>query len=261
MEISIIIPILIGLCAGILVNYFSDVLPRTRRLTQPTCLQCEATFTWQNYLFFQPCTNGHVRNIRTWLVQATLFLISIYSWLQAPKMGYWLGMILLIYLAVVFVIDMEHRLILHPTSIFGSLLTLGLGVYTRGWMPTLLGGLAGFVIMLGFYYFGVLFSRIRARKMQATGQEADDEEALGAGDVILATILGFLVGWPLIWFCILMSVLLGGIISFLLILYLIISGKYNKNALMMFIPYGPYFVVSAFLMIYLPSIVKFFLPE
>ena len=128
---------------------------------------------------------------------------------------------MLIYLGIVFVIDMEHRLILHPTSIAGSLLTLGLGIYLRGIVPTLLGGLTGFVILLIFYYFGVLFARLRAKRMLAHGQETDDEEALGAGDVILATVLGFLVGVDLIWFCILTSILLGGIISFLLILWLI----------------------------------------
>ncbi|MFN3490726.1 MAG: prepilin peptidase [Anaerolineales bacterium] len=261
MTISLIIPFIVSWLAGTIVNYLADVLPITRRLTQPTCLQCNRSFTWKDYLLFQYCKNGHARNKRTWATHAIIFLISMYAWFQAPKMGYWLGMILLIYLGVVFVIDIEHRLILHPTSIFGSFLTLGLGIYTRGIVPTLLGGLLGFIILLAFYYFGVLFARLRAKRMQAQGLPADDEEALGSGDVILATILGFLVGVDLIWFCILMSILLGGMFSFFLILRLIISGKYNKNALMMFIPYGPYFIISAFLMIYFPAAIQFFLPK
>jgi hypothetical protein len=261
MTISLLIPIVVGWFVGIIINYLSDVLPQTRRLTQPTCLQCNSTLTWQAYLFFQPCSNGHKRSIRTWLIQAMILFISIYVWFQAPKIGYWLGMVLLIYLGVVFMIDMEHRLILHPTSIAGSILTFGLGTYSRGLIDTLLGGLAGLLILLAFYYFGVLFARLRARRMHAADQETDDEEALGFGDVILATILGFLVGWPLIWFCILMSALLGGLVSFLLILYLVISGKYSKNALMMFIPYGPYFIISAFLIIYVPSVIQMLLPK
>jgi leader peptidase (prepilin peptidase)/N-methyltransferase len=261
MTISLIVPFILGWLAGMIVNYLADVLPITRRLTQPTCLQCNTPISWKDYLFFQPCANNHARNKRTWITQSVIFLISIYIWFQAPKMGYWLGVLLLIYLGIVFVIDMEHRLILHPTSIIGSLLTLGLGTYTRGIVPTLLGGLLGFVILLAFYYFGVLFARLRAKRMQAQGLPADDEEALGAGDVILATVLGFLVGVDLIWFCILISILLGGIVSFFLIVWLIISGKYNKNALMMFIPYGPYFIISAFLMIYFPAAIQFFLPK
>lgn len=261
MDITLIIPIIIGWATGIIINYLSDVLPFTRSFTQPTCIQCNTPITWKDYVLFKSCTNNHARSKRTWIVQSIILLISIYTWSASPKFGYWLGIILLAYLGTVFVIDMEHRLILHPTSIFGSILTFGLGTYSRGWMPTLLGGLAGLIILLVFYYFGVLFTRIRAKRMQVAGQEVDDEEALGFGDVILATILGFLVGWPLIWFCILMSALLGGLVSFILIMYLVVSGKYSQNALMTFIPYGPYFIISAFLMIYIPSIIQLFLPK
>ena len=77
--------------------------------------------------------------------------------------------------------------------------------------PTLLGGLGGLLIMLAFYGLGVLFTRIRAKRLLAMGQEPDDEEALGSGDVILVTILGFIVGWPLIWLCLLYGILLGGL--------------------------------------------------
>ncbi|MRR32837.1 hypothetical protein EG834_21460, partial [bacterium] len=63
----------------------------------------------------------------------------------------------------------------------------------------LLGGLAGFTIMFVFYLLGVAFAKARARRMRAAGLETDDEEALGAGDVILSTVLGLFLGWPLIW--------------------------------------------------------------
>lgn len=96
--------------------------------------------------------------------------------------------------------------------------------------------------------------------MLANGQEADDEEAMGAGDVILAAILGFMLGWPLIWFGLLLGILLGGLISILLILGLIVTRKYERNALMVFIPYGPYFITSAFLIIYFPHIVAMIVP-
>src|SRR5688572_21084962 len=116
MDITLIIPVIIGWLAGIIINYFSDVLPFTRHISQPTCIQCNAPLTWKEYLLFQTCVNGHSRSKRTWLTQFIILLVSIYVWMQAPKIGYWLGMLLLIYLGVVFVIDMEHRLILHPTS-------------------------------------------------------------------------------------------------------------------------------------------------
>jgi len=186
---------------------------------------------------------------------------SIYIWISPPsKLGYLPGMLLITYFGVVFLIDMEHRLILHPTSIFGSVLGLIVGTASHGITATLLGGLGGFLIMLGFYYFGVWFARIRTKRMLAAGQEADDEESLGAGDVILAAILGLMLGWPLIWFCLLLGILLGGFFSLLLVLWLVVTRKYGKNALMLFIPYGPYFIISAFLIIFFPKFIQTLIP-
>lgn len=260
MSTTLIVPILLGCIAGYLVNYLADVLPFTRRLSQPTCPQCDAPFTWKDYLSFRPCQNGHSRKVRLWIVLITILAASIYIWINPPKIEYLLGMILTTYFGVVFVIDMEHRLILHPTSIFGSLLGLIVGTVSHGIKDTLLGGLGGLLIMLAFYYFGVLFTRIRTKRMLAMGQEADDEEALGAGDVILVTVLGLILGWPLIWFGLLLGILLGGFFSLLLILWLVATRKYEKNALMLFIPYGPYFIISAFLIVYFPKLIQMIVP-
>lgn len=251
-----------GWFAGLIVNYLADVLPIIRRLSQPACLQCNAPFTLKDYLFFRPCGNGHTRKARAWITQFLIAAIIIFSWFQpSPKLGYWLGFPLILYFGIVFVIDMEHRLILHPTSFFGALLGLGIGLVTNGLFPTLLGGLGGFVIMLAFYYFGVLFTRIRAKRMRAKGQEADDEEALGAGDVILAAILGLMLGWPLIWFGLLLGILLGGIFGALLVLYLLVVRRYKENVLMVFMPYGPFFILSAFLILFLPGFIGAIVPK
>ena len=170
-----------------------------------------------------------------------------------------MGWVLLVYFGVVFAIDLEHRLILHPTSIFGAALGLGIGFIRQGWIPTLIGGAVGFGMVYLFYLFGALFTKMRARRLQAAGLEADDEEAFGAGDVILATILGLMLGWPVIWFGILFGVLLGGVISGLVMLFLFVSRRFRSW--MIFIPFGPFFVVSAFLIIYLPELVLFLVPK
>ncbi|MBK9602010.1 MAG: prepilin peptidase [Anaerolineales bacterium] len=261
MSFTVIVSILFGWLAGLLINYLADVLPLTRRFSQPACPHCNVSFAWQDYLLFKPCTNGHPRSARPWVVQLVIVVISIYSWLNPPsKIGYALGMILLVYFGIVFVIDLEHRLILHPTSIFGAVFGLIIGTIAHGIGPTLWGGLGGFVIMIALYYFGVLFARIRTRRLIAAGQEPDDEEALGAGDVILITILGFILGWPLIWFGFLLGVLLGGFFSLLIIAWLVIGRQYKQNAMMMFIPYGPYFVASAFLVVFFPKFLAMIVP-
>ncbi len=262
MSTTLIVSIIFGLFAGWLVNYFADVLPFTRRFSQPSCPECNAPFTWQDYLFFRACQNGHPRKARLWIVQIIILAASVYTWVNPPaKLGYFLGLILILYFGVIFVIDLEHRLILHPTSIFGALLGLIVGTVAHGISATLLGGLGGLLIMLVFYGLGVLFARIRTKRLLAMGQEADDEEALGSGDVILVTILGFIVGWPLIWLCLLYGILLGGLVSLFIILWLVVSGKYQKNALMTFIPYGPYFIITAALIIYFPILLATIVPD
>jgi Type IV leader peptidase family len=263
MTIEWMIPLLLGWLSGWVVNYLSDVLPITRRFSEPVCLQCGATIPSKDYLLFQRCPNGHPRSMRVWLVQIGITALSLYTYLQPSlDFGYWAGMLLLIYFGIVFVIDMEHKLILHPTSIVGSLLALILGTVARGLPITLFGGLIGFVTMLVFYYFGVLFARFRAMRMRAQGLEADDEESLGQGDIILVTILGFLVGgWELISLLIILSIILGGIVSLFLILGLVITRRYNSNALMIFIPFGPYFIIGAALIVYFPGILKAIIPN
>lgn len=250
----LILPIFLGWLAGLIINYLADVLPMTRRFSQPACPQCGAAFTWKDYLLFQACLNGHKRKPRFWIVQIIILALSIYTWLQPPlKIGYGPGLLLIAYFGLVFVIDMEHRLILHPTSIFGALLGLAIGFIANGPVLTLLGGLGGFLIMLALYYFGVLFSRYRANRLRARGQAADDEEALGAGDVILAAILGFILGWPLVWFCLLLGIMLGGVFGLLLIVFLLLVRKYRENVFMVFMPYGPSLILSAFFILFLPN--------
>lgn len=254
MSFSIVIPLLAGWIGGWVVNYLADTLPRMRRLTRPACVQCGEPYPLRDYLTFRACTNcGHRRGWRAWLVQLAMLAASAYTWFRPHPMGYVLGLLLITYFAVVIVIDLEHRLILHPTSIAGAVLAAGIGVWVNGIVPTVLGGFAGFGIMLALYLLGMLFSKWRARRLQAAGQEADEEEALGQGDVILAAILGLVLGWPLIWFTLLLGILLGGIVGILLLIGMVVRGLYGKQALMVFMPYGPYFVLSAFFILFLPN--------
>ncbi len=272
MNIIVILPILAGGLAGSLINYLSDVLPVTRRFSQPTCMHCNTTFSTKDYLFLSKCPSCEKhRNLRAWIVQILALAASLLIWFLPPRnfvdaipnstLAFLAGLFLLTYFGVVFVIDLEHRLILHPVSIFGAFLGLGAGWLFNGLGPTLIGGLAGFGIMLVFYLFGTLFARARARKMQAAGQEADDEEALGAGDVILAGVLGLILGWPLIWFGLLVGILLGGLITIPMLVIMVIARRYKQDAWMVFIPYGPFFLISATLIVYLPDLLSLLVPK
>ncbi len=255
MNLGIVIPLIVGWIGGWVVNYLADTLPRTRRLSTPACVHCDQPYPISRYLMLASCERcGQQRGLRAWIVQIVMMVVSAYIWFRPhPGLEYALGILLLVYFAVVIVIDLEHRLILHPTSIVGAVLAAGLGIRLNGIVLTVLGGLAGFGIMLALYALGVLFSKYRARRLRAAGQEADEEEALGAGDVILAGVLGLVLGWPLIWFTLLLGILLGGVVGILLLIGMLVRGLYGKQALMVFMPYGPYFVLSAFFILFLPN--------
>ncbi|MFH1186122.1 MAG: prepilin peptidase [Chloroflexota bacterium] len=262
MVFSLAVPMLVGFVSAGATNYLADELPRTRRLSRPACSKCGTDYGWADYLAARACRNcGHPRGLRPWVVLGSMLALSTFTWLQPHRMGYGLAVLLLTYFAVVVVIDMEHRLILRPTSILGAVLAAGIGWRLHGPVPTLLGGLAGFALMSAFYYLGVLFARLRARRLEAAGSPADNEEALGGGDVTLAGILGLLLGWPLIWFGLLLGVLLGGFIGLIIVLVALLRGVYGRQALMLFMPYGPSFVLSAFLIMFLPNVIAGFLPR
>ena len=256
-----VVSLISGVAGGWIVNYAADVLPITRRLSQPTCHHCDSLFAWPDYLLLRQCRScGTSRRTRTFAVFFLFIILNIYFWFAPPpRIEFALGWVLLVYFGIVFVIDLEHRLILHPTSVVGAALGLGIGFVRQGLVSTLIGGAVGFAMVYLFYLFGVLFTKIRARRLHAAGFEADDEDAFGAGDVILATILGMMLGWPLAWFGILFGVLLGGVISGLIMLVLFLSRRFHSW--MVFIPFGPFFVMSAFLIIYLPQYVKFLVPK
>ena len=261
MNVTLLIPVLLGWIAGLFINYASDVLPRTRRFSQPACVYCETPFLWKDYLTLRACQNcGKARSLRTWLVQILTTSAFVYFWLFPSRaLGIPLGMLVIVYFAIITVIDLEHRLILFPTSVAGALLGLivGTSIHSRadglllGAGKSLLGGLFGFGMMFVLYQLGTLVARVRARKMLAQGKTPDDEEALGGGDMYLAGVLGLMLGWPFIWDALVLGVLLGGLVSFLFLAALLLRRRYSSDALMTFIPYGPYLILGAFYLLFL----------
>ncbi|MFH1634836.1 MAG: A24 family peptidase [Chloroflexota bacterium] len=232
---------LIGWLGGVLVNYLSDILPVRRRLAAPVCVYCYASPPVWNYLLWpRRCPECQRRRPwRVWAVEIVSIGASIWLWSSPPeRLGYFWGLVLLLYFGVVMVIDLEHRLILHPVSVAGAVLGLGVGIGLHGVWQTLAGGAVGFVVMLGLYYLGELFARGVARLRG----EILDEVALGFGDVNLAGVLGLILGWPGIVAGLLLAVMLGGIFSLLFVIALLVARRYRS---FIAIPYGPFLVASA----------------
>ena len=243
--------IIIGAVCGIIINYLSDVLPIYRRPGKPLCSNCAKPFTLYNYLISFRCKNcGEGVSVRTITVLVLSIAAAIFLWSYPfQNLSFWWTLPALIFLGVILVIDIEYRVVLIQTSIFGFglMLLLGLvnqGFSLKGFLTTATGGLAGFSIMIGLYYFGILFSKI----MSKIRKQEIEEIALGFGDVYVSTFLGLLIGWPSIISAIIMAVLLSGGFS---ILYLAILSLLKKYKSFSAIPYTPFLIIGAILVTYL----------
>ena len=237
---------LLGWMVGLLLNYLADVLPRTRRLTSLHCTSCGNKISLQNFLFLRKCGHCGARAVlRARIVQAlSTILVPIIFYFPPERFGFWLSLPYFLYFALVFIMDVEYRVVLYEVIGAGILLSIPMGIYWNGWWNSLLGGITGFGIMFILYYFGILFNRWMSKRR---GEEID-EVALGFGDVNLSGVLGLLLGWPKIAISLFFSVVIGGVFSGLYLLGSVLARRYRPFTA---IPYAPFLVIAAVILFYL----------
>lgn len=246
MIIYTIIAVALGAIAGILISYLADVLPYTRRLTAQVCLECGHRFTLRESLISFRCPECKSRpSKRYFFVVIGMMIVSLLAAAFPVKgLSYWVVLPVLTFLGLIMVIDLEHRVVLNETSIFGAIFLLIAGTLAHGIWNTLLGGAAGYGAMLILYYGGVLFTKLLSR----IRHQEIDEVALGYGDVNVAGFLGLLMGWPAIASTLVLAIVLGGVISFLFIIGLLLLKKYHAFTA---IPYTPFLIIAAVLLMFI----------
>lgn len=248
--LTIWLALVLGWLAGSLLNYLADVLPVKRRLVQADCAHCQQPVPWQNYFYFRRvCAQcGQTSGLRFWLVRIATWLGCLWIFIFPPQrfespLGRWLAFLLLMYLVLVIVIDVEHRLILHITSLFGALLGIALGSWLHGIAATLIGGVAGLLVMWLVYFLGIGFVRLMGRiRRREIG-----EEAMGFGDVVLAGVIGLMLGWPGILAGLVLTFVLGGVGSLVYLIAVALARKYEIN---LTLPYGPFLALSVFILLF-----------
>ena len=143
-------------------------------------------------------------------------------------------------LAAITLIDLDHRLILNETVIFGTVAALVLAPFwteiglTRSFLgdETVLASfvnsiVAGTGAFLAFLLVFLLFPR-----------------GMGAGDVKLAGMLGLLVGYPGVVVALWLAVIVGGAVAALLLTF---GRKGRKDA----IPFGPFLALGSTVALFL----------
>ncbi|HVO42123.1 MAG TPA: A24 family peptidase [Aggregatilineales bacterium] len=185
------------------------------------------------------------------VVEIALALVFAYIVLIPDKTlltrAFWAGCIAI--LVLITVIDLEHRLILFSVIIPGCIYSLaGAALVNRdisdqiGFRDYVIGGLIGFGLFTILFVGGLLFSWLVA----ASRGEPLDEVAFGWGDVMLATLSGFMLGWQALIFAVFIAVFAGAIGALVyLVARFVTGGKYDPFAAL---PYGQYIVLGTLIM-------------
>jgi hypothetical protein len=243
----LLLSIFLGFVIGSLINYLADVLPATRRLSKPVCPECGQPFQIKGYLLSLPCPQcGHNQPKRHLIVLITSVILSVLlQFFPFHGLNFWATIPLLTYLGVIVVIDLEHRLVLIETSLFGFMLMLIYGFTFHGFSNALLGALGGMLIMLTFFLLGVAFGKI----VGILRHKAINEVPFGFGDVVFGTILGLLCGWPGIAAGLLLGIIIFSAYSVLWLISLILTRRYksfsNAQAL------TPFLILGSIIIFYL----------
>ncbi|MFB0547108.1 MAG: A24 family peptidase [Anaerolineae bacterium] len=220
---------LLGLLVGAFLNLCADRLPEHRSiLTYPFCPYCQRErdpLGWVSVLAYallrgrcQHC--GAPYPLRAPLMELAMALIFAFL---GRRYGLSLRFLFVALYAcayiLVFVTDLEHRLI--PNTVIYPAMLLALGGSLLGHVVETKSALIGGAIGFSFFYVVALVY----------------PGGMGGGDVKLAGFIGLVTGFPNVISALVMGIFVGGFVAFFL---LITRLKGLKSSL----PYGPFLVVG-----------------
>ena len=245
MEIGLtIVFALLGLAVGSFLNVCIDRLPQNKSIAYPPshCEACQHKLSAKDLIpvFSYLRLRGRCRYCQTsiprkllWVELATgvIFALLYWHYRLSPELG-----VMAFYAClfiVIFVIDLEHSLILNKVVYPSMVVALLLSLLPESWLSheawltiviepgiasAALGGAIGFVVFLLI----ALVSR----------------GGMGWGDVKLAALIGLATGFPLVFVAIIMAAILGGIVA----VVLLATRRRGRREM---IPFGPFLAVAA----------------
>jgi prepilin signal peptidase PulO-like enzyme (type II secretory pathway) len=225
-----------GLLTGGLINVLADDLPARIRPGRPHCPQCGHVHNPAGWLAVGrrlqggACPQcGLVTRRRALLVEVgTAVIFALLPLFIQPEVDLVIYSFYMAVLILVIVIDIEHRLILHVVTIPSTIIALiaSLPLSQNSFRLALVGAVLGFILFYLAYLLG--------RRLFGPG-------ALGFGDVMLAMMLGAMLGLQII-FVLILAILLGGLFGIVALL----SGRIGRGA---YFAYGPFLAVAGMVMI------------
>lgn len=207
-----IIWLVAGLLAGIGINVVADYLPSSSRRLWPQ---------WHTW-------NWRERKRPSLVLAGTAVLFFLLPWWLAEPVNLFFNSLYMAILILIIVTDLEHKLIFNVVVYPSTILALAGSFFVtpdeNSIGLALLGAVMGFLIFGGLYFLANLLY-------------GGDRVPLGLGDVKLAMLLGAMLGFHRIFFCLFWGIVLGGVVTLLLLLSRRVS---RRTAL----PYGQYLALS-----------------
>lgn len=226
---------LLGLMFGSFLNVCIHRLPRSESLAFPAshCPACGRPLSWfenvpiLGYLLLRgQCRTCHARISPMYpiveVVTALLF-VGAYehfglSLLMVSRLAFACAML------VLFVIDLQHRILPNVITLPGIVIGFVLSVATEpGWVASLIGLVAGGGVLL---LIAEVYFRVRG------------EEGLGMGDVKMLAMIGAFLGWKLMLLTLVLSSFAG---SFIGLAMIVVRRGNMKYAL----PFGTFLAIGA----------------
>lgn len=261
MILYLIAAVLVGWLSGVFVNALADSMPFLRRPRLP--LYPDGTtrplIAWSGLIAFltghrqgstdtAPLTDEetgdvtYVPNRLKWRhIIVEIGIPLLFAWLvlryadDRPLLRFIILFIYFTILILITVIDIEHFLILFPISIPSIVIAAALSMLFppegHNSNEYLIGGLVGFGVFFLIFNGGILFNVLTGNSVVA----------FGFGDVMLATIAGFMVGIEQILTVTLRAIVFGGVGA---LLYVVIALVMRNFSAMKPLPYGPYIALA-----------------
>ena len=239
MEILLIILFaILGLAVGSFLNVCIDRLPQNKSIVLPPshCEACQHKLATKDLIpvFSYLRLRGRCRYCQAsvprrlfWVELATALIFALLCWHYGLSAELGVMIFYACLFIVIFVVDLEHGLILNKVVYPGMVVALLLALLPRPWLTQwIVTGVANAAIggAIGFALF--LLIAIVSRG------------GMGWGDVKLAALIGLATGFPLVFFSIIMGAIFGGIVA----VALVIAKKRKRRQT---IPFGPFLAVAA----------------
>ena len=226
---------LMGLCIGSFLNVCIYRLPRRESVQWPgsRCTACGRALRWfENVpvlswtLLRGRCRTCSARISAMYpvveLLTGALFVAGCALYGPTPLLA--ARLLFVCALLVLFVIDLQHRILPNVITLPGIVVGFVLSLWLPpGWAASLVGALAG-----GGVLFAIAESYFRFRGI----------EGLGMGDVKMLAMIGAFLGWQLVFVTLVLASLAGSIVG----VAMIASGRGGMKAAL---PFGTFLSVGA----------------